>query len=283
LSCQVIIKRVQVTCPLVRCVAMPWHAAMDPTTAPANTRARLLVVEDDEAMRSMLLAFLDREGMQAQGLPAADGLASALAQYQPHLIVMDVGLPGLSGLQVCQQLRARGNNVPVILLTARTEEVDRVLGLEMGADDYLGKPFSARELLARIHAVLRRTHKPSDPGVLDGGAMRIGSWEFHAAERRLKRQTGQGAVDTQLVSGLQCALLRIFVANPARTFSREELLLAAQGSGQALLLRSVDTAVMRLRRLLEPDPEEPRYIQTVRGQGYVFMPTGPLTTPPKPG
>ena len=250
------------------------QSAMDHTASPDSTHLRLLVVEDDDALRSMLLNYLEMQGLQARGLRSAQELGACLVQYQPDLIVMDVGLPGISGLTACQKLRASGNLVPVILLTARTEEVDRVLGLEMGADDYVGKPFSARELLARIHAILRRTLQRTLQSTAPTGAYRIGRWAFYPEEGRL---THSG--EALMLRGLQRALLQFLVANPVRTFTRDELLNATQGSRQALQARSVDTAVMRLRKLLEPEPDEPRFIQTVRGQGYVYLPSSTANAP----
>ncbi|MCE2915656.1 MAG: response regulator [Rubrivivax sp.] len=228
----------------------------------------LFVVEDDTALRDMLAAYLERQGLAVTAMASAEELLRRIHRLRPDLVILDVGLPKMSGLQACQQLRAEGDRVPIILLTARTEEIDRVLGLEMGADDYLGKPFSARELLARVRAVLRRAG--GAPGTPVGHAVpvRIGEFHFVAASRSLHR--GDDAV--RVLSSIEYALLAELVLNPGVAISRERLLAASHGRGETLLLRTVDTAIMRLRRLVEPDPAEPRYLQTVRGHGYMFVP-----------
>ncbi|MFY7973756.1 MAG: response regulator [Rubrivivax sp.] len=228
----------------------------------------LFVVEDDTALRDMLAAYLERQGLAVTAMASAEELLRRIHRLRPDLVILDVGLPKMSGLQACQQLRAEGDRVPIILLTARTEEIDRVLGLEMGADDYLGKPFSARELLARVRAVLRRAG--GAPGTPVGHAVpvRIGEFRFIAASRSLHR--GDDAV--RVLSSIEYALLAELVLNPGVAISRERLLAASHGRGETLLLRTVDTAIMRLRRLVEPDPAEPRYLQTVRGHGYMFVP-----------
>jgi two-component system, OmpR family, phosphate regulon response regulator OmpR len=227
----------------------------------------LYVVEDDVALRDMLAAYLEKNGLIVTAMASADEMLRRIHRLRPDLVVLDVGLPGLSGLDACQRLRAEGDRLPVILLTARTEEIDRVLGLEMGADDYLGKPFSARELLARIRAVLRRAVAPQGAPLLGLPAVRIGDFTFEPAARSLHR-----AGETRLLNTVEFALLAELVTHPGQPLSRERLLAASHPRGEAPLLRTVDTAVMRLRKLLEPDPAAPRYLQTVRGQGYVFVP-----------
>jgi two-component system, OmpR family, phosphate regulon response regulator OmpR len=227
----------------------------------------LYVVEDDPALRDMLAQYLEKQGLSVTTMTNAEELLRRIHRLRPDLVVLDVGLPGMSGLEACSRLRADGDRVPIILLTARSEEVDRVVGLEMGADDYLGKPFSARELLARVRAVLRRADVP--PGVPrgDAAAVAIGDFTFVAATRSLHR----GEEVRVLASG-EYALLLELVTNPRLPISRERLLAASHGRADAVLVRTVDVAVMRLRKLLEPDPAEPRYIQTVRGMGYMFVP-----------
>lgn len=200
-------------------------------------------------------------------MPSAEELLRRIHRLRPDLIVLDVGLPGMSGLQACAQLRAAGDRVPIVLLTARSEEVDRIVGLEMGADDYLGKPFSARELFARVRAVLRRAE--TTPGVprAELAPERIGAHTFVAASRSLHSADG-----VRILSTVEYSLLAELVANPRQPVSRERLLAATHGRADTVLLRTVDVAVMRLRKLLEPDPAEPRYIQTVRGMGYMYIP-----------
>jgi two-component system phosphate regulon response regulator OmpR len=227
----------------------------------------LFIVEDDPALRDMLAEYLEKQGLAVTVMSSAEDLLRRIHRLRPDLVVLDVGLPGMSGLDACRRLRAEGDRVPIVLLTARSEEVDRVVGLEMGADDYLGKPFSARELLARVRAVLRRSEVV--PGVPRGQAapVRIGSWTFASASRSLH----QGD-EVRVLSNIEYSLLAELVANPRVPISRERLLAATHGRADAVLLRTIDVSVMRLRRVLEPDPAEPRYIQTVRGMGYMYVP-----------
>jgi two-component system phosphate regulon response regulator OmpR len=230
----------------------------------------LYVVEDDAAMRDMLCAYLEKQGLAVTAIASAEDLLRRIHRLRPDLIVLDVTLPGESGLDACQRLRAQGDRVPIILLTARTEEVDRVLGLEMGADDYLGKPFSARELLARIRAVLRRA--ANVPGVprVDDREVAIGHHTFVPATRSL---LGHG--ELKVLSTVEYSMLTELVTNPHVAISRERLLAVSHARAEALLARTVDVAVMRLRKLVEPDPAMPRFIQTVRGHGYMFVPHSP--------
>ncbi|MDE2397550.1 MAG: response regulator [Burkholderiales bacterium] len=227
----------------------------------------LFIVEDDEAMREMLAAYFEKQGLAVTAMASAEELLRRLQRQRPDLIVLDVSLPGESGLEACRRLRADGDRIPIIILTARTEEVDRVVGLEMGADDYLGKPFSARELLARVRAVLRRVQQP--PGLPAGfeHEVQIGTYTFVPATRSLH---GQG--EMKVLSTVEFAMLSELVGNPYLPISRERLLAVSHSRGDSLLARTVDVAVMRLRKLVEPDPAMPRFIQTVRGHGYMFVP-----------
>lgn len=238
--------------------------------AGASSEARphhLYVVEDDPALRDMLADYLEKQGLVVTTVASAEEMLRRIHRLRPDLIVMDVGLPGLSGLDACMRLRAEGDRVPIVLLTARSEEVDRILGLEMGADDYLGKPFSARELLARVRAVLRRAESP--PGVPRGEPMpvRIGLYTFVPASRSLHSEH-----EVRVLSTVEYSLLAELVGCPRVPVSRERLLAATHGRSDAVMLRTIDVAVMRLRKIVEPDPAEPRYIQTVRGMGYMFVP-----------
>jgi two-component system, OmpR family, phosphate regulon response regulator OmpR len=227
----------------------------------------LFVVEDDASLREMLTTYLEKQGLVVTTMPSAEDLLKRIHRLRPDLIVLDVGLPGMNGLEACQRLRLEGDKVPIILLTARSEEVDRVMGLEMGADDYLSKPFSARELLARIRAVMRRAIAPPGLTSMQQPSVNIGEFVFSPATRSLHR--GQ---EVRVLNTVEFSLLAELVGSPGVPVSRERLLAASHGRGDTLLLRAVDTAVMRLRRLIEPDPSEPRYIQTVRGHGYMFVP-----------
>jgi two-component system phosphate regulon response regulator OmpR len=233
----------------------------------------LFVVEDDAALRDMLAGYLEKQGLAVTAMGSAEELLHRINRLRPDLIVLDVGLPGISGLQACQKLRADGDRVPIILLTARSEEIDRVVGLEMGADDYLGKPFSARELLARAHAVLRRSAFRADALVDRHVAVRLGDYSFVASSRCLQR-----GEDVRALNTVEYALLSELTANPGVALSRERLLAASHTRRDAVLLRAVDAAIMRLRKVVEPDPALPRYIQTVRGHGYMFVPERPAGT-----
>lgn len=223
------------------------------------------LVDDDAELRAMTATYLARNGVEAIALPSGDELMRRLRRMRPDLIVLDLMMPGMSGLDVCRTLRADQDDVPVIMLTARAEVVDRVIGFEFGADDYLAKPFDPRELLARIHAVLKR--RPSSALPAEGDPVPLGAWVFLPARRVLRHgNTLQPLTDAEF------ALLNALTRRPGQALSRERLLEAMHGRDAAMDDRSVDVAVHRLRRLIEPVPESPRYIQTVRGRGYVFVP-----------
>lgn len=229
----------------------------------------LFVVEDDVALRDMLCGYLEKQGVVITPMASAEEMLHRIHRLRPDLIVLDVGLPKMTGLEACRQLRAEGDHVPIIFLTARGEEIDRLLGLEMGADDYLCKPFSARELLARARAVLRRAaFTPGAP--LDSSAsIQIGACVFEVAARRLHCGGEVRALNT-----VEYAMLAELTTNAGVIVSRERLIAVSHTRREAVSLRAVDAAVVRLRRALEPDPAVPRYIQTVRGHGYVFVPDG---------
>ena len=232
-------------------------------------KTRILLVEDDERLADLTAEYLRKTDFEVAIEPRGDTAEERILKEDPELVVLDVMLPGMSGLDACRQLRIEGDRVPVILLTARVEEVDRVLGLEMGADDYLGKPFSARELLARIHAVLRRsTSLPGTP-LMQLPEVLIGEQRFEPAARCL-RHRGTGV--QRMLSGIEYALLAELVARPGLPMSRERLAAVSHERGVSVQLRTIDVAMMRLRKLVEPDPTEPRFLQTVRGHGYMFVP-----------
>ena len=230
----------------------------------------LYIVEDDAALREMLSTYFGQYGMRVTEMDSAEALLERLASTMPDLILMDVSLPGLSGLEACQRLRQRGMPVSIILMSARNEEVDRIVGLEMGADDYVAKPFSTRELLARIRAVLRRgppTATATEARAAVEVPIRIGEWTFRPASRSLHRREG-----VRMLNTVEYALLAELTAVPGQPVTRERLLEVSHVGKDTALLRAVDAAIMRLRRLLEADPANPRYIQTVRFHGYVFVP-----------
>lgn len=236
---------------------------------PATRPDRLLVVDDDARIRDLLSRYLRQEGFDV--LLAEDGtsLMRTLQRDTVDLIVLDLMLPGEDGLSLCRRLRAQNNRVPIIMLTAKGEDIDRIVGLEVGADDYLGKPFNPRELLARIHAVLRRRPSPEVPGAPSGDqeTVRFGPFELDLGARSL-RKDGQ---DLALTTG-EFAMLKALVRHPRQPLSRERLAQLARGRDFEPFDRSLDVQVSRLRKIIETDPSAPRYLQTVWGVGYVFVP-----------
>lgn len=238
---------------------------------------KILLVDDDPELRRLLATFLGRHGYDTLLLPDTQQLDAFLARYQPHLVVLDLMLPGEDGLAACRRLRQQGESLPIIMLTARAEPVDRVIGLEIGADDYLGKPFDPRELVARIEAVLRRGRTPAASPVDAGAAFRFGEWEFDRTARRLSR----GGKEVMLTSG-EFALLNVLIGHAGRPMKRERLLEMTRGEESASFDRAIDVQIHRLRRLIEADPAKPRYLQTVWGVGYVFVPDTVDTTDSAP-
>ena len=242
--------------------------AMAPNPTP-HTRPLLYIVEDDDSLREMLCGYLDSHGLSVRAMASAEDLFANVDRDRPDLVILDVSLSGMSGLDACRRLRAAGNGVPIMMLTGFSDEVDRIVGLEMGADDYQCKPFSARELVARIHSLLRRVQtRPRIVGAEpDPALVRIGEFLFEPAARSLRRGD-----DVRVLHAVEHALLSELCARPGSPVSRERLHAACHPQSGSALLRAIDAGVMRLRRLLEPDPSEPRFIQTVRGQGYMFVP-----------
>ena len=231
---------------------------------------KILLVDDDPELRQLLATYLGRNGFDTLLLPDTRQLDAYLERFAPHLVVLDLMLPGEDGLAACRRLRARGETLPIIMLTARDETVDRVIGLEMGADDYVGKPFDPRELVARIEAVLRRGAKTAAAPDPVGGAVSFGDWCLDRATRQLSR----GGESVALTSG-EFALLNALVANANRPMKRERLLELTRGEDSESFDRAIDVQMHRLRRLIEADPSHPRYLQTVWGVGYVFVPDEP--------
>jgi two-component system OmpR family response regulator len=229
----------------------------------------LLVVDDDREIRDLVSRFLTRHGYRVTAARDGREMKRALADWSVDLIVLDLMLPGTDGLTLCRELRA-SSKIPVIMLTAMGEEMDRIVGLEMGADDYLPKPFNPRELLARIKAVLRRTEQPSRMSEGERiSLIRFEDWEFDTATRVLKGADG-AVVD--LTAG-EFELLQTFALHPQRVLSRDQILDMTRGRSAAPFDRSVDVQVGRLRRKIEADPANPLLIKTVRGGGYVFTPS----------
>lgn len=231
--------------------------------------ARLLLLEDDPAIAGTVVFALQREGFAVQHVLLVREAEARL--HAVDLLLLDVGLPDGNGLDLCRSLRqhadARMRTLPVLMLTARGEEADRIVGLEMGADDYLGKPFDPRELVARIEAVLRRGTRPPAAPDPEGGVTRFGGWLFDRGSRQLSKD-GQVVA---LTSG-EFALLNALVANANQPMKRERLLELTRGEMTEAFDRAIDVQIHRLRRLIEVDPARPRYLQTVWGIGYVFVP-----------
>jgi two-component system OmpR family response regulator len=239
----------------------------------------ILIVDDDREIRDLLSRFLQKHGFRASTAAEGREMRKILADAKIDLIVLDVMMPGETGLQICAQLRAQGipgpsgagaSRTPIIMLTAAGEDTDRIVGLEMGADDYLPKPFNPRELLARIRAVLRRSE---DGGRTVGEAdtsqiLQFDGWQLDLGARRLTAPDGN---EIDLSAG-EFDLLSALAQRPRRVLSRDQLLDLCKGRAAQPFDRSIDVQVGRLRRKIEPDPAEPRIITTVRGGGYMFAP-----------
>jgi two-component system OmpR family response regulator len=224
----------------------------------------ILIVDDDAEIRALLRDYLERNGLRATAVADGRGMRAALDTGRFDLVVLDLMLPGEDGLTLCRELRAH-SNLPVIMLTARTEETDRIVGLEMGADDYVPKPFNPRELLARIKAVLRRTQAlPPAPNANKARHLRFAGWTLDLARRQLVSPAGVVVP----LSGGEYRLLRIFLDHPNHVLSRDQLLDLARGREALPFDRSIDVQVGRLRRRLAD--EAAALIQTVRGEGYVL-------------
>ncbi len=231
---------------------------------------KILMVDDDARMRELLQRYLSEQGFSIETVADAKEMDAKLASGSFDLLVLDLMLPGEDGLTICRRLRGNHFNTPIIMLTARGDEVDRIVGLEMGADDYLPKPFNPRELLARINAVLRRHEfSPEAEKEQRPAAFTFGDFVFDATSRSL---TKAGAPIT-ITSG-EFALLKVFTEHPRQPLSRDRLMQLARGRELDVFDRSIDVQVSRLRRLIEQDPTHPRYLQTMWGFGYVFIPDG---------
>jgi len=230
---------------------------------------KILVVDDDARIRDLLKRYLTQEGFDV--LLAEDGksLNRVMMRETANLIVLDLMMPGEDGLSICRRLRAANDLTPIIMLTAKGEDVDRIVGLEVGADDYLSKPFNPRELLARINAVLRRRPVPEVPGApsTDSEVVQFGSFRFDLGARTLHK----AGEELTLTTG-EFAMLKALVRHPRTPLSREKLAQLSRGREFEPFDRSLDVQVSRLRKLIETDPANPRMIQTVWGVGYVFVP-----------
>ena len=236
-----------------------------------ETSQKILVVDDDQRMLELLNRYLSSQGFQVKPVDNATAMDKALARERYDLLVLDLMLPGEDGLSICRRLRGGNNDLPIIMLTAKGDDIDRIIGLEMGADDYLPKPFNPRELVARIHAVLRRRSAAPPPGAptTEEEIITFGNVSLNLATRELSQA---GAI-TQLTTG-EFAVLKVLVQHPRQPLSRDKLMELARGREYDVFDRAIDVQISRLRKLVEEDPGRPRYIQTVWGFGYVFVPDG---------
>ena len=226
----------------------------------------ILIVDDDAEIRTLLGRYLEKNGLRTTAVADGRAMWQALDRAAFDLIVLDLMLPGDDGLTLCRTLRTR-SDIPVIMLTARGEETDRIVGLEMGADDYLPKPFSARELLARIKVILRRARSlPPNLRPEEERDIRFGGWTLDTVHRQLV--SPEGVVSP--IGGAEYRLLRIFLGHPNRVLTRDQLMEMTQGREADALDRSIDVQVSRLRRRLGDGSREAAMIKTVRGEGYVL-------------
>ncbi|HEX4858203.1 MAG TPA: two-component system response regulator OmpR [Usitatibacteraceae bacterium] len=245
----------------------------------SEPRHRILVVDDDLRLRDLLKRYLAEQGFAVDTLPDGKGLERAFSRNRYDLMVLDIMLPGEDGFAVCRRLRSSGwpeANLPIIMLTARGDDEERIVGLESGADDYLAKPFNPRELVARIHAVLRRQAPIAQPGAPAAmeEIVRFGPFQLNVGTRELSRE---GAA-VPMTSG-EFGLLKVLVQHPRLPLSRDKLTELARRREHDNEDRAIDVQVSRLRKLLGEDPSNPRYIQTVWGIGYVFVPDGARHAP----
>lgn len=237
-----------------------------------EAQPKILIVEDDTRTRTLLERYLKEQGFSVVSVASGRRLDESLAAHPVKLVILDLMLPGEDGLSICRRLRGRGEDVPIIILTAKGDEVDRVVGLEIGADDYVPKPFSPRELVARINAVLRRRQTVPVHGAPSplSQVVRFGKCELNLSTRELSR-AGKKLVMT---TG-EFAVLEAFAKHPHVPLSRDRLMDLSRGKEHGVHDRSMDVQVSRVRRLVEEDSSKPRYIQTVWGFGYVFVPNDP--------
>lgn len=227
----------------------------------------ILAVDDDDDVRELLAEYLGHEGFRVTLAPTGAAMTEALEAEPVDLVLLDLRLPDGDGLSLIRQLRTE-SRLPVIILSGRVEDVDRIVGLELGADDYLTKPFNPRELLARIKAVLRRTGDPARERPADNlrAVVTFAGWQFDLTTQRLRSPEGR---DVELTKA-ECALLAAFVKRPQRVLSREQLLELTRADGTDVFDRSIDVLILRLRRKIEANPKDPQIIRTERGTGYVF-------------
>jgi two-component system, OmpR family, response regulator len=231
-----------------------------------DTQQHILIVDDDREIRSLLRDYLEKNGYRASVAADGKGMRRALEQAHVDLIVLDLMLPGEDGLTLCRELRAH-SQMPVLMLTALGEEVDRIVGLEVGADDYLAKPFSPRELVGRIKAILRRTaHMPREPVAEEVKGYRFGDWRLDTTTRTLTHSDGAEIS----LGGAEFRLLAVLLAHPKRVLSRVQMMELLRGREMDPFDRSIDVRISRLRQTLRDEARSPTIIKTVYGEGYLI-------------
>ncbi len=241
------------------------------TSNHSNQQSKILVVDDDIRLRELLRRYLSEQNFNVVTAENATTMNKFWQRERYDLLVLDLMLPGEDGLSICSRLRGTGDTTPIIMLTAKGEDIDRIIGLEMGADDYLPKPFNPRELVARINAVLRRKGAEEAPGAPSETPQTVdfGGFTLDLGTRTLKK----GEENIPITTG-EFSVLKVFARHARQPLSREKLMELARGREYEVYDRSLDVQISRLRKLIEPDPSSPLYIQTVWGLGYVFIPDG---------
>ena len=234
----------------------------------ATNPASILIVDDDPKIRDLTTQYLIDQGLNVHAANGGAEMDNFIASHPVNLIILDLMMPEESGLAICQRLRGSGNLTPIIILTAKGDEIDRIVGLEMGADDYVSKPFNPRELLARINAVLRRNELKRSQNATPE-TLSFGSFIFNSDSRSL---TKNGAL-ISITSG-EFELLKVFIDHPRQPLSRDQIMQLAKGRELDVFDRSIDVQISRLRKILEEDPTSPKFLQTIWGFGYIFVPDG---------
>ena len=249
-----------------------WHYHAPMSQPPAY---KILVVDDDQRLRDLLRRYLSEQGFNVFLAENSNTMNKLWVRERFDMLVLDLMLPGDDGLTICRRVRGANDPTPIIMLTAKGDEVDRIIGLELGADDYLPKPFNPRELVARIHAILRRRGAQEAPGA---PATDLETFTFgpYVLDLRTRTLVQHGEIKS-LTTG-EFAVMKAFARHPRQPLSREKLMELARGREYEVFDRSLDVQISRLRKLIEPDPSNPRYIQTVWGLGYVFIPDDRPTT-----
>ena len=230
-------------------------------------RKKIAIIDDDKKIRDLIKQYLNDQGFECFAGEQGKDLDQIIQKKDIDLIVLDLMLPNESGLDICKRVRVNKVNIPIIMLTAKGDEVDRIIGLEMGADDYLPKPFNPRELLARINSIFRRHEMETNENVINRSVsiIKFDDFEFNSQERTLKK--GQQAID--LTSG-EFSLLKVFIENANQPLSRDQIMQLAKGKELDVFDRSIDVQISRIRKLIEANPNKPKYLKTKWGYGYVF-------------